>query len=69
MAKIRFRSAEANKPIFETCLLPQAPTGVVERSAAMTAAEPRRKAKGDASIQAKRTGTSFSIRLTFCQAL
>ena len=57
----RFRSAEANTPKLATCMSPQAwtvrpVTGVRARSAAITAAEPRRNANGLASIRAYRIG-------------
>ena len=73
MANTRLRSAEAKTPKLARCMSPQAltvrpVTGVVARSAAMTAAEPRRKAKGEASMRAKRTGTSFCTRLAFCRS-
>ncbi len=41
-------------------------SGVRERSEAITAAEPRRKAKGETSMRAWRTGTSFCTRVAFC---
>jgi len=40
--------------------------GVPKRSAAITAAEPRRNANGDSSIRAWRTGTSCGSRVAFC---
>ena len=71
MAKISSRSAEPKTPKLETCMSPQAftkipLTGAGAISAVITAAEPRRKAKGEASMRAKRTGTSFWARVRFC---
>ena len=37
-----------------------------DKNTAITAAEPRRKAKGDAAIQPMRSGTSFASRKSFC---
>ena len=71
MAKTSLRSAEANTPKLDTCMSPQSSTcrpvcGVDARSAAMTAADPRRNANGDCSMRAWRTGTSCGIRVLAC---
>src|SRR5262249_29573411 len=61
---------DAKKPKFDRCASPQActvipVTGVVARSWAITAAAPRKKAKGDSAIRPIRTGTSPRIRPLF----
>src|SRR3954447_23264173 len=71
IAKIRLRSADANRPKFIKCISPQAITsrsvrGEFARSPAMIAALPRKKANGEVNIRAIRTGTSSLIRVAFC---
>ena len=71
IANTRLRSAEANTPKFARCASPHActdspVTGVPARSAAITAADPRRNANGLASIRAWRMGTSDASRVFAC---
>src|SRR5208282_780066 len=54
-----------------TCMSPQAATrrpvvGVDSRSAAMMAADPRRKPNGEASMRVLRIGMRFLTRVAFC---
>ena len=68
---MRLRSADANRPKFIRCISPQAITsrlvrGEFARSPAMIAALPRKKANGEVSIRAIRTGTSSLMRVAFC---
>ena len=68
---MRLRSADANRPKFIRCISPQAITsrlvrGEFARSPAMIAALPRKKANGEVSMRAIRTGTSSLMRVAFC---
>ncbi len=63
----RRRSGAANPPKFEMCASPQTCTtrpelGVSARSAAITAAAPRKNVNGVASIRPYRIGTSSASR-------
>jgi hypothetical protein len=63
MSKTMLRSGVANPPKFSRCASPQACTitpelGLCAKSAAMIAADPRKKAKGDCTIRPKRMGMS-----------
>ena len=73
-SKTRRRSGLAYTPKLARWASPQSWTvmlvlGVGARSPAITAAEPRRKAKGEASMRPMRIGTSSGMRPSFEAAI
>ena len=73
MSKTNLRSGVPKMPKFERCASPQSwvwkpESGVAERSAAMIAAAPRKKANGDTSIRPWRIGTSSGMRVAACSS-
>ena len=67
----KFRSGVAQRPKLRTCASPHICTmssvcGRVARSAAMTAAAPRKKVHGDTIMRPNRIGTRSATRTSFC---
>ena len=70
-SNIRRRSGEANAPKFDRCASPHSwvtspEVGVAARSAAITAAAPRRNVNGDSSMRPCRIGISSGTRVASC---